>query len=148
MKKIVVVFAFVASMVSISFAGGDPKKPNATDTYTKQKAERLAAIEMLDKTLQTAINTPPPNTLTKEQLDEYRKQTQWFIKVRKKYSDYKTALNSIKQGETPEAHMAQMNTQFLALQSTTRDESKKFQKLSHASTTRHEIAMNSVRNMK
>jgi uncharacterized DUF497 family protein len=148
MKKVIIFITLLLTVVSHSFAGGDPTKANATDTHTKQKTDRLAAIAMLDKTLQTAINTPPPNTLTKEQLDEYRKQTQWFIKLRKKYDDHKTALNTMKQGVTLEAHMAQMNMQFLALQEATQMESRKFQTLSNASKARHDIALNAIRNMK
>ncbi len=44
--------------------------------------------------------------------------------------------------------MAQMNIQFLALQEATQMESRKYQTLSNASKARHDIALNSIRNMK
>ena len=46
------------------------------------------------------------------------------------------------------SQMAQMNTQFLALQEATQMESRRFQTLSNASKARHDIAMNAIRNMK
>jgi hypothetical protein len=148
MKRIVILFVALLSVASTSYSGGDPKKPATADIYTKQRDDRTAQLTSLDRTIESAINIPPPNTLTKTQLDEWRKQTQWLIKVQKQMSDHKKSLGTLKQGETMESHMAQMNMQFLALQEATQMESRKFQTLSNASKARHDIALNAIRNMK
>lgn len=147
MRKIILLFVALLTLASASHAGGDPKKQVA-DIYTKQRDDRTTLLTTLTKTLDSAINIPPPNTLTKSQLDEWRKQTGWLMDIRKKMSDHKKALGILKQGETMETHMAQMNIQFLALQEATQMESRKFQTLSNASKARHDIALNAIRNMK
>ncbi len=148
MKRIIILFVVLLSVASASYAGNDPKKPATADIYTKQRDDRAALLTTLDRTLESAINMPPPNTLTKVQLDQWRKQTQWLIKIQKQMSDHKKSLGIIKQGETIEMHMAQMNMQFLALQEATQMESRKFNTLSNASKARHDIALNAIRNMK
>lgn len=148
MKKAIVIFILAIVVVNVSSAGGDPTKNHQADSLTKLKTKRLAELAKIDKTLESIIQTPPPNDLTKSQLDEYRQQTQWLMKIRKKYSEHKVAVNTMKEGETLETHMAQMNMQFLALQEATQMESRRFQTLSNASKARHDIALNSIRNMK
>jgi len=55
----------------------------------------------------------------------------------------------IRELESSTAHsMVQKNMQFLALQETIQKDSRKFQTLSNASKSRHDIALNSIRNMK
>lgn len=146
--RIIILFVALLFVTSITFASGDPKKTTSEDVYTKQRDDRIASLTTLDKTLENAINIPPPNTLTKVQLDEWRKQTQWLIKIQKQMSDHKKSLGILKQGETMKTHMAQMNMQFLALQEATQMESRKFNTLSNASKARHDIALNAIRNMK
>lgn len=142
MKKSSILFALLAMVLIVHSAF-------ATDElYKKQMNERLSSLTTVDKTLENLIIQAPPKQSSKTELEQWRKQTQWFSVTRKKYSDYKLDLTKVKQGESLETHMAQMNMQFLALQEATQMESRKFQTLSNASKARHDIAMNAIRNMK
>ena len=142
MKKSSILFALLAMVLIVHSAF-------ATDElYKKQMNERLSSLTTVDKTLENLIIQAPPKQSSKTELEQWRKQTQWFSVTRKKYSDYKLDLTKVKQVESLETHMAQMNMQFLALQEATQMESRNFQKLSNDSKARHDIAMNAIRNMK
>lgn len=142
MKKSSMLFALLAILLFVhsAFATDDP--------FEKQLSERTKSLTTLDKTLESLINQVPPKNFTKSELDQWRNQTKWLTDTRKKMSTYKTDLIKMKQGETIETHMAQMNMQFLALQEATQMESRKFHTLSNASKARHDIALNAIRNMK
>lgn len=142
MKKSSILFALLAIVLIVHSAF-------ATDElYKKQMNERLSSLATVDKTLENLVIQAPPKQSSKTELEQWRKQTQWFSVTRKKYSDYKLDLTKVKQGESLETHMAQMNMQFLALQEGIQMESRKFQTLSNASKARHDIALNAIRNMK
>jgi hypothetical protein len=142
MKKPSILFAFLAVFLFVHSAFA------ADEVFKKQMNERLSSLKTLDKTLETLVIQAPPKQSSKTELEQWRKQTQWFSVTRKNFSDYKADLVKTKQGESLEAHMAQMNKQFLALQEATQMESRKFNTLSNASKSRHDIALNAIRNMK
>jgi hypothetical protein len=142
MNRSSILFTAIAVMLLVQNAFAND------ELYKKQMNERLSSLKTFDKTLETLVIQAPPKQSSKSDLEQWRKQTQWFSVTRKNYSDYKADLMKVKQGETLEAHMAQMNMQFLALQEATQMESRKFQTLSNASKARHDIALNAIRNMK
>lgn len=142
MKKSSILFAFFAVLLFVhsAFAGEEAAK--------KQMNERLSSLKTVDKTLENLVIQAPPKQSSKSELEQWRKQTQWFSVTRKRLSDYQSDVIKTKQGETLETHMMKMNEQFLALKEGTIIESRKFQTLSNASKTRHDIALNAIRNMK
>lgn len=142
MKKLTILFTLLSVLLFVHSGF-------ATDeVYKKQMNERLSSLKTLDKALETLVIQAPPKQSSKSDLEQWRKQTQWFSITRKNFSDYKADLMKMKQGESLEAHMAQMNTQFHILQEATQMESRKFTNVSVASKTRHDIALNAIRNMK
>ncbi|HEY6171973.1 MAG TPA: hypothetical protein VIX80_06930 [Candidatus Kapabacteria bacterium] len=142
MKKPSLLFALFAVILFVhsAFAGEEAAK--------KQMNERLSSLKTVDKTLENLVIQAPPKQSSKSELEKWRSQTQWFSVTRKRLSDYQSDLVKTKQGETLEMHMMKMNEQFLALKEGTMVESRKFQTLSNASKSRHDIALNAIRNMK
>ncbi len=118
---------------------------------------RLSSVQTAIDLLDTQVAMPAPPKLTPAQIVEWKEHGAWLASVRERYANF-LAQNGGAFGGTPglvgtagadmAKQMAQMNTQFLALQEATQTESRRFQTLSNASKARHDIALNAIRNMK
>ncbi len=118
---------------------------------------RLSSVQAAIDVLDQQIAVPVPDKQSSAQVAEWKEHGAWLASVRERYANF-LAQNGGAFGGTPglvgtagadmAKQMAQMNTQFLALQEATQTESRRFQTLSNASKARHDIALNAIRNMK
>lgn len=103
-----------------------------------------------------------PANLSKKEKKKWKQQTKWIDSVIERFSAHQKKLKQtlkyskkwVKKDATEATRtMAQeqmdgMNMEFLALQNNMQMESRKFNTVSNALKARHDIAMNSIRNMK
>ena len=118
---------------------------------------RLSGVQAAVATLDTQIALAPPRGSTAAQLSEWQEHGTWLSSLRERYANFlvenggafgDSAGLTGTRGADLVKKLAQMNTQFVALQEATQMESRRFQTLSNASKARHDIAMNAIRNMK
>jgi hypothetical protein len=144
-------------------AGAQPTqkvKSAATPITTEHKAQLLTQtkqrIGQLDSVLKS-VTWEDPKAAKAGKLDVSAAQKKadaefnsWLLGVRTKLQSLRRDMQaaSALSGEEAVQKMAQLNTQFLALQEATQMESRKFQTLSNASKARHDIALNAIRNMR
>jgi len=127
-----------------------PVQVRTVDAARIRQSSVQAAISVLD----TQIATPAPRGLARAELAQWKEHGAWLSSVRTRFADFlaqnggnfgaSAGLN----GADMAQKMAEMNSQFLALQEATQKESRRFQTLSNASKARHDIAMNAIRNIK
>ena len=126
-------------------------------TITAPEAATLRArpdsLDAVIMALNVQINLRVPVGLSVAATANWNEQTAWLTRARDRYVAYAkdaraTFGNARLSDDAMVQKMAAMNMQFLALQEATQAESRKFQTLSSALKTRHDIALNAIRNMK
>jgi len=127
-----------------------PAPVRTVDTARMRLSSVQAAIAVLD----AQIATPPPRGLARAELAQWKEHGTWLSGVCARLADF-LAENGGNfgdsaglQGADMARKMAEMDSQFLALQQATQSESRRFQTLSNASKARHDVAMNAIRNIK
>ena len=99
-------------------------------------------------TLDGMLGDAPPTGITPEVAREYQQHSEWLASVRDRLRGHLADRDANLNGSAMAQRMGAMNAQFLALQDAVQTESRKFQTLSNASSARHDVAMNAIRNMK
>ena len=116
-------------------------------TRSRRIATAIARIDQL-------IRQPLPKGLTPAQVAQWHQQTAWLSRIRLRLATYRRNLrvtidrSQSRSGKNMVAEMALSNRQFLLLQDAIQMESRKYQTLSNAARTRHDIAMAAIRNMR
>ena len=126
-----------------------PVKSKSQALATPASATAKARAESIDQAvarLSELIAQPMPKGLSPDNQQQWAEQTTWFTNLKDRYSSFGQS-KGLNGGDMIQ-EMAAMNKEFLALQTATQKESRRFQVLSNASKARHEIAMNAIQNIK
>lgn len=156
----------LAAFAAWSVVAAETTVPTRTPTVTPVTATpvlvrtvdaariRLSSVQAAIAALDAQIATPAPRALAPAELAQWKEHGAWLSRVRTRFADF-LAENGGNFGDSAGLKgadmmqkMAEMNSQFLALQQATQTESRRFQTLSNASKARHDIAMNAIRNIK
>ncbi len=124
-----------------------------------KKKQQLRKIEITVTQLRKLLSQPIPKNLTKKERNEWQRHSAWLKKSIQRINKFqqqhkgpKVYSKSNKSTKITDKNMQQsqmnFNAQLLALQNALQQESRRYQTLSNASKTRHQTAMNSIRNMK
>ena len=142
-----------------------------SDTCALKVAQRDSTVTDARNKLEELIQQPVPKELTKEQVKNWKEQTQWLKSVSERLAAYQEKQKqssepsepvlttkvgqpkkvTVKQKEAATTAMTattQTNMEFQNLQNSIQMESRKFQTLSNAAKARHDVAMAAVRNLK
>lgn len=115
-----------------------------SDPLPECTRQRVAALRTLARGLGNAAATKPTEKLEPEQKDQLERFDKWLRSTRA------DALRLATMGEKAKGEGTQraFNLQYLALQDTVRNESRRFGTISAAAKKKHDVALNSVRNLK
>ena len=120
----------------------------------EQEQARRDSLSSSIAVLGDLIDSPQPAGLSRRESSAWREQSEWLTQVRQRYRSFAERLSSnassvsASSGQARLSEMTQMNMEFLSLQNEIQMESRKFQTLSNAMKSRHDAAMNAIRNMK
>ncbi len=132
---------------------------NNVEVKVVKKKQQLKKIEITITQLRKLLSQPIPKNLTKKEKKEWQRHSAWLKKSIQRINKFqqqhkgpKVYSKSNKSTKITDKNMQQsqmnFNAQLLALQNALQQESRRYQTLSNASKTRHQTAMNSIRNMK
>jgi hypothetical protein len=149
----------------------------ALATLAHGDGQRTIDLQEAIKSLDLLIAEPAPTDLSQEERADWDDQTVWLRSVRDRYAEVAedhaatddavvprsgaegTTSNSLggtsgvtdttsQASEPVVVTMARTNRRFLALQSAVQQESRKYQTTSNAARARHQVAMNSINNIR
>ncbi|HET6513103.1 MAG TPA: hypothetical protein VFH43_12995 [Candidatus Kapabacteria bacterium] len=160
MKHLAILLALL--LVTSSASAQKEKKSNvysSAGSAARSQSELNLLLTEQQKKIQQVLNdvewTPkiePARQMTKEQHDLEVEWSKWLLDVRNRLKAHATDIGVLLKKKLSEEEMVQkmtaMNLQFQVLQEATQMESRKYQTLSNASKSRHEMAMNAIRNIK
>ena len=124
--------------------------PERKAQLVAQTQERIKQIDAVLKSVKWAPDKGADRSLSEQERKVEVEFNDWLGGIRSKLETLKKDMQfgTTLIGEDLVQKMTQMNLQFLALQEATQMESRRFKTLSNASKARHDLALNSIRNMK